>query len=394
MTKPIRNTGFVSFNFGEGRGGHYLSMAEVVQSGIFEAPAVIDMGFAPTPPLENLRSEYIEYKFWNAPPSWKRLREAVIRGGVETLFCYDIHAYNIASIALAHAPVRLVWVKCGGPTLTRYFPRPQSLIVFSEEDSRYFEQHLNEVIRATIPNRVSEKRLLAKQIGLANEAEAWLASKPESEKIVCIARISHAYAKKIERAFDYLATCKRVGREATLTIIGYIEHEEVMERLRSRREPDVQVLTDEFHTTDSGRFLSVFDTAITTGRGTIEAVLTGLEVLVPYDKARKLALLSPETFPGLAGTNFSGRASPDDVGAVETHPLPNSSKFAVKERIRKQFSVEASGSSFGAFIASLPSPKPQPMKERFIGQCYLFYCIIRSRSPLLRFLSTRVRKKI
>ncbi|RGP38770.1 hypothetical protein [Pseudotabrizicola alkalilacus] len=391
MTDAISNAAFVSFNFGKGLGGHYFSMAETIRSGIFADPLVIDLGFRPAPPLDGLRTHVIYHGWVGHWTARRRLRDAVAKANTQVVFCYDIHAYDITAWALANTPTQVVYVKCGGPTLTLYTPKPHNLIVYSDEDDAFFERRLAGAIRAKIPNRVSETSLAAKQIPLSPEAKAWLDAHNGAEKIVCIARLSHSYANKIQRAVDYLEAQRRAGRQATLTLIGYVQHEEVMNDLKTLNSEYVQILTDPFHTKDAGRFLSNFDTAITTGRGTVEAVLLGVNVLVPYDASRKLARLTSASYTGLFRTNFSGRAKPEEVKV--TGYFSQTDMADVRERIRNDFAIENAGPKFRGFLDRLRPPRPVSVRDRFLGYAYFWYRVTQEKSRVLRSFSRNVLKQ-
>lgn len=100
MTTPIAGTAFVSFNFNKGFGGHYLSMVETVYSGIFFEPTVIDLGFNPTPLLDNIRSHFIPYHWIGHVKARRKLRNFLREAKTKVVFCYDIASYNITRLAL------------------------------------------------------------------------------------------------------------------------------------------------------------------------------------------------------------------------------------------------------------------------------------------------------
>ncbi|PTB88101.1 hypothetical protein C9928_06905, partial [Pseudidiomarina aestuarii] len=124
MNKPLANVAFVSFNFGKGYGGHYLSLAEAAQSSIFIDPIVIDLGFNETPLLDQVRSKFIQHRWFGHAAARKEIRTFILDSEVKIVFCYDIASFNIVRMALRNTKINVVYVKCGGPILTLYYPRP------------------------------------------------------------------------------------------------------------------------------------------------------------------------------------------------------------------------------------------------------------------------------
>ncbi|MGP3699608.1 hypothetical protein [Rhodobacter sp. NSM] len=391
MTEPIADIAFVSFNFNKGFGGHYLSMVETVRSGIFFEPTVLDLGFSPTPLLDDIRTLFIPYGWVGHAEARRQLRNFLLEAGTKVVFCYDIAAYNITQFALARDLIQVVYVKCGGPPLTLYYPKPENLVVYSDEDKRFFGEKLPNSVLAKIPNRVSESLLKKKQTRLSESALHEL-KKIEGcvenvEKIVCVARIGHAYEDKIRRAYDYLRATQAAGRPAVLAVIGSIQHEEVMGRLLDDRPQGTLFLSDAFHVNDAGRFLANFDTAITTGRGTVEATLVGLKVLVPFDHGKQLALLTPNNYHALIRSNFSGRAHPDELAEIMPPDFNSRDADRVRNLIRQDFAIEHAAGRFNDFLKRLASAKRPPTPELILGATYFFYVALRERSQTFRSLA-------
>lgn len=394
MTELIAYTAFVSFNFRKGFGGHYLSMVETVRSGIFYEPVVLDLGFSPTPLLNETRTSFIPHRWIGHGAARRQLRTALLEANTKVVFCYDIASYNITRLSLARDRVQVVYVKCGGPTLTLYYPKPDNLIVYSEEDEIFFSEKLPNSVLSKIPNRVSERLLKKNQASLSEDALIALAKAAGGadvvEKIVCIARIGHSYEQKISRAYDYLKATQKAGRAATLAVIGSVQHEEVIKRLSAESPPGSLFISDAFHTTDSARFLSNFDTAITTGRGTVEACMMGLKVLVPFDRGQQIATLDPDTYAGLIRSNFSGRARPDELPNPLQHHQTFSDIKHVQDWIRRDFAIEHATPRFTEFLDRLKPAKDPQTKDLILGIAYYFYEASRERSQIFRLLSHRM----
>lgn len=391
MTVPIKETAFVSFNFNKGFGGHYLSMVETIRSGIFLQPTVLDLGFSPTPLLDDVRTLFIPYGWFGHGKARLHLRNCLLEAGTKVVFCYDIASYNITRLALARDLIQVVYVKCGGPTLTLYHPKPENLIVYSEEDQIFFSEKLPGSMLAKIPNRVSETLLQNKQVSLSesalNEIEKIAGGTEDAEKIVCIARIGHAYEQKIRRAYDYLRSAQEAGRPAVLAIIGSIQHGEIMDRLLNDRPYGALFLSDAFHVDDAGRFLANFDTAITTGRGTIEATLLGLKVLVPFDNGKQLALLTPNNYDRLCRSNFSGRAHPKELAEFMPPDVTSTDSERVRKLIREDFAIERAAVRFNDFLKRLDSARRPPTMQMIMGVMFFFYEALRERSQFFRSLT-------
>lgn len=385
----LRRCAFAIFNFGKGIGGHYLSMQEVARSGAFDMPVVIDLGFAPSPLLDEVRTRFIPHRWYGHSAARRELRHTFANAGIEFVLCYDIASYNITRRAVAGSEIAVVYVKCGGPVLTRYFPKAPHLVVFSDEDAAFFRERLPQAVMAQIPHRVSEDRLRGLQIPLAPEACAAL--RPEDENMVCIARIGRSYESKILCAFDWLRRRKAEGRPATLTVIGSVQQPEIYDRLRKDAPPGTQFLTDGFHVTDAARFLSCFNVAVTTGRGTVEAVLLGLKTLVPFDKSDpKLAPLTPATYEALRRTNFSGRARADEL----PRPLPtfdSDQDEDLRVRVRADFSVESAAPLFRALRARSRPEFKMPLGELLLGALYFYYEASRERNRIVREIIHKLR---
>lgn len=386
MNEPLEGVAFVCFNVGRGYGGHYLSLAETALSGIFERPLVIDMGFAPVPLLNSVRTKHIPYKWFGNVPARRMLRDLVAKHEVGIVLCYDISSFIVVQCAMAGTGVKIVYVKCGGPLLTLYYPRPQNLIVYSMEDEVFFSERTPEAMMARIPNRVREHAIKAKQEPLHSDSFEPL-KQSASERVVCVARISHAYERKIRRAFEYCNARRAKGVNVNLTIIGSIQHREVADVLFDDAPRGTVFLTDSEHTRDAARFLGEFDTAITTGRGTVEAVFCGLNVYVPFDSSGRLAALSPTNYQGLARTNFSGRARCNEVPDRSLKVLSEQEKCQLLNLVRSDYALEPSGKTFRTFLSQLHSSLPQSLLEAILGWFYLRHDALRERNHFARILT-------
>lgn len=390
MNEPIDGAAFVCFNVGKGYGGHYLSLAETALSGIFSRPVIVDMGFAPVPLLDSVRTEHIPYTWFGNARARRALCNLIEKNEVEMVLCYDIPSFIVVQYAMAGTGLKIVYVKCGGPLLTLYYPRPQNLIVYSMEDEAFFSERVPGAKMARIPNRVREHVIKAKQEPLYDDRlEALI--EDAGERVVCVARISHAYERKIRRAFDYCNARRTKGANVSLTIIGSIQHREVADSLFNDAPCGTVFLTDSKHTRDVARFLGNFDSAITTGRGTVEAVFCGLNVFVPFDSSERLAALSPANYQGLARTNFSGRAQPEEVLDQRLEALSEQEKGELLDLVRGDYALEHAGKTFRAFLDRLhPSPL-QSLRDVILGWLYLRHDALRERSQFARGLTRRLR---
>lgn len=287
--------------FEKGVGGHYFSLQSTVESLVPEVnPVVINIGRTESPVIDNFsctRHQFI-YKYYNFVSIQKRIEEVIHNEKIDKIHCFDDRAYLfVRNSRLKDIPVALT--KCGGPN-PRYFPRISNLILFSRENSNFFQakagyKNIHLVPNRTLPFEPADDKVLQlkKLLNLDNNSLIFLR----------IARISHFYYKSLRQSLNLIRHIKG----AQLIIIGQVIEEEVYQKIKQQTDDRVHIVRDEYYYKNAKEIIPICDFYIGTGRGIMEATSLKKIVLSPVVDRAYPALITEKSFPSFFNTNFSER---------------------------------------------------------------------------------------
>lgn len=292
----------------KGLGGHYHSLSAIASSiaDLGHDVSVVSFGYRRSPVLHALSPKINTYHIeinnpiFSFPFSklWKLIRQL----DPHAIHAFDEHAFLPARIIAKCRQIPVVLTKCGGPLPKYFFPRGDTLTVFSKADHGYFLGKWRQVL--LLPNRVRSFRtdnFLVRQIQER-------IPKPYNFHILRITRIGFYYKKTLLASITLLNELRKHGVNACLIIVGAIYDPDVHSELKKLGGVHVYIFTDATLVTDAKRILAVADIVIGTGRSLMEAASLGLPVLSPVSNLDIPVLLTSKNLDAFLDENFSERS--------------------------------------------------------------------------------------
>jgi len=211
-------------------------------------------------------------------------------GRFDIIHCFDYPSFYYASFSDLMQSITIV-NRCGGPNPLKS-PYVRKLIVFSEENERWFKKKSPKSQVVVVPNRV-EKREPSYYLK-RNILTSW-----DSFVFIRTCRISEAYRKSI------LDSCRLVeelsllsNRKVKLLLVGDIQSKSLFEYVSTMdvvKKGMVELITDEELTKETAKHLNVADAIIGVGRSAAEAAALSKPVLAIDSSGRIPVLLSTES---------------------------------------------------------------------------------------------------
>ncbi|WP_172564912.1 hypothetical protein [Vibrio navarrensis] len=310
--------GYVIFNLGVGKGGHSLSLSELIKARDSECSYVVNISNHDCEVLKEIAG----VNYFNVKPSIFifptiiRLRNIFSSNRLDLIHAFDEFSYALSILSSSvFLNIPLLMTKCGGPNPTSAFsfPKPKNLILYSKENLEWFNLNNTEVNCYLIPNRIGVLNTT-----ISKEIEEIVVD--YSFNIVCISRITTFYEKKLKGAVLLLNRLRSFGVEASLTFIGNVESRSLLERL-SDDSGHIKFLCDDFHTIKSSQFIHYFDATISTGRGAMESILSKKHTFVPTVNDSLPVLVNIENVNNFSSSNFSERSVvPEPLGNGDFQP--------------------------------------------------------------------------
>jgi hypothetical protein len=298
-----------------GSGGHYYSLIETatlfLNKGIKVNIVILGNKFpsALKPFSENhsLRLHFLDFN--NFTSMIKNVIKLIKREKPSTLHCFDTESFLYARIARHFESFNLILTKCGGPKPKYYFPKTDSLIVYSQKDFEYFTKIKYKNIHL-IPNRVKYFK-----------DDTVIVEKIKSlfiDKIIFlrICRISEFHFNSalisINLIKELISVNPSLADKVVVLIIGENKNDSLYKRLVSESTGlPVKILTDSSYTLNAKRIINAADFVIGTGRGVMEACTKSKPVLCISVNNNIPILLSNENFNIFFTENFSKRTHID-----------------------------------------------------------------------------------
>lgn len=296
---------------GHGSGGHFHSLNHISQAMAEKCEVKIcTYGAGKSLVLEKnpFFKKHFPFKGYNFLGFRKGLKQVLADYRPDAVHCFDIAAYSTFTLFIGHNEYPIFLNKCGGPSPRYYYPLVQNLILFSEENNRWFidQPKFKNSNIVVIPNRVNPRLLQFNH------------NKPFPKKdafcFVRIARIGTAYKKSIEDSIRLIQKLYQDGLNVHLYIIGTIQDEEIARQTQNKiKNLPVTVITDPKYTAKASDMLYLADAVIATGRGAMEASFLAKPILTPAKNSKLPILVGQDNFKGFFDTNFSQRNSASDA---------------------------------------------------------------------------------
>src|SRR5690554_5930469 len=150
---------------GHGSGGHFHSLNHISEAIAGKCEVKIcTYGTGKSIVLEKnpYFKKHIPFKGYNFLNFYRSLKQVLIDYQPDAVHCFDIAAYNIFTLFIGHNKYPIFLNKCGGPSPRYYYPLVQNLILFSQENYKWFigQPKFKNSNIVVIPNRVNPKLLI------------------------------------------------------------------------------------------------------------------------------------------------------------------------------------------------------------------------------------------
>jgi hypothetical protein len=300
-----------------GKGGHYYTAHTIFREIQKHRKAVLIVIGDLKPAAVDTSAEGIRFL-----PSGRTIRcgditkltDFIKENDIYVLHSFDTYAFLFCRLAAHFSTIRIVTTKCGGPPpIFHYYPGICPDTVFSPEDQIYFQRRARWFkvdSPVLIPNRVSDLNEADSPPDLKNLPAP---ANPNSIKIMRIARIYRAYEKSIFQTIALAEALRTNGIVVVLYIVGYIQDENIYKRIKQAMTPTDFLLSDDCYTRSASRHLKAVDITVATGRGVMEASISGNIVLCSVNDSIYPYLLDASNATHFFQYNFSSRAPKPDI---------------------------------------------------------------------------------
>lgn len=368
---------------GHGRGGHFYSLRATVEALAKEIdPLVINCGPSRSPVIEESKFAVanVPYVGQRLEEHCRAITEAVERSEAKLLHAFDPESLYFARIAAQSLKLPLIFTKCGGPNPGWYYPWVGNLVVYSMENRRFFaDRYTRRGGRVLyIPNRASRP---CPDVARIAELKARL--KPNSSIILRICRIAAYYRPSLLQGARLVARLNRDGIAAQLLLIGAVQDAELIDEVSRESEGNAVVVCESRFTTSAAQLIDIADVVVGTGRGFMEAALSGKPIAVPVNGCPVPVLARRERIERLFECNFSQRATLPDVSQASAYE--EIKELCASDRVRGD--VAASTKEFADANFDVAASVPRYL------DLYRSVRFCREWAPVDRFLHRRLTQR-
>jgi hypothetical protein len=296
---------YIIGNQAQGNGGHFYSLNSI-SSKISENLdcSILVVGKTESEVLNNsnVNSYYLYYdgkKFFKV---LKQLLVIVKENHFNVIHSFDDKAFTFSILISSYLRIPLIQTKCGGPS-REFYPFCKNLILFSEENWNYLKKvkKFSKANLYQIPNRV---------LNFKDDSECIESIKKGKENhsiFIRISRIGSYYEKSLQQSVNLIKLLNKEGLPSYLFIIGYVQSQEVYNRLRAQSNGFVVFLTNRKFTYDAKKCINAADVVIGTGRSLMEGAIKGKILITPLNNLDIPVLVDKNNIQDLHYANFSGR---------------------------------------------------------------------------------------
>lgn len=306
---------FIS-SYSGGKGGHYYSLYTIAKEieKNFKV-VVINIGQNRAEALNKWEGEiyFIESSAFNFNKITNIILDLKKKYQPILLHSFDVHSTLFVRKVSYETQIPYIATKCGGPPPDQsgiiwryYYPTFKMQTVFNEDDYQYFNKKNKNKYLAQIKQRVSDPKKLCEDISVTDIADFFRSD--NYLNVVRIGRIGYKYFDTIVQSINLVKFLNENGVASKLAVIGYVESEDCLDKLRNIATEHVQFFTNNKHTRQASRFLKIADISIGTGRNFMESCAFGCVVFAPVRNSTYPSLVTPENFRHFEKSNFSDRA--------------------------------------------------------------------------------------
>lgn len=277
---------FVVSTWGEGKGGHFNTLATYIKATEKKYHILVAGGTIPPILREfELNITLIELSI---------IPKIKVDKHIEIIHCFDQWSYLYGFIyALKLSKTKLILTKSGGVNTT-WFPKAENMWLVSKENYDYYSNFKTVHNIAYYDNRITDFDL----VDVSN-----LKGKFQNKKIILrVGRISEYY----RQSFDKMMYYSRKHKGFKFVVIGSSESETLYNELVSS---GITILNDLEYTMKARKYLGLADLFIGQGRSAMEAIYKGIPTFVYNKKNNDLELVDINNIENIKFQNFSERAS-------------------------------------------------------------------------------------
>jgi len=300
---------FTIFTYGHGNGGHFYSLASTAKALASKCEvSIVNFGFGKSAVLENSGLKIINISNGNFGhlKTYRRFRKVIKEENPQVLHSFCILSFFYVRIYCVFHPLKKILTKCGGPDPKGYFPLADELILYSQENFKYFSglRKFANSKKYYIPNRVSEPVTDRQRI---DDLRSILKLNGNERVFLRIGRFHKHYEKTIYQSVNLVKELNKNNFPCILILLGSIQDTDLVKKLEDTPDPNVRIVTDGKFTANSSELIDIAEFIIGTGRSLMEASSKGKVLLTSNSNGYYPILVDKVNFKILSNTNFSPR---------------------------------------------------------------------------------------
>lgn len=296
-----------------GRGGHYYSLrttAEEMSKKLDCAIVVIGKRESPVINQSKIKIYNLIYKKISIVKVIKDLKNIIDIECPQVIHSFDEDTFFFGSLISNIVKKPYIHTKCGGPNSRIAFPKVNNLILFSQEDVKFYQssRRFKKTNLFFIPNRIREipsDLLRIKNIKLSVDCN-------ESKIFLIISRLEEYKKNDILQAINLVKKLNSDGIKTKLIIIGALQDVNVGKKIKENMDNNIYLFTDDKYAINASQLIDVADLVIGGGRSFMEAALKGKIMLCPLKNSNYPLLITEENFQSAFDQNFSSRLTIDN----------------------------------------------------------------------------------
>lgn len=382
--------------FGNGIGGHYYSLKSTVEAISENAQCVVvSIGPIESPVINTINSKVYNIIYSHQTPIVTILKLInIIKSEQPDVFhAFDTDAIFYANIISHYYKKAYITTLCGGPNPT-FFPKVKNLILFSNENKKFFEENPN-YKRSNIyliPNRIWRP---LQDYNLINEIQRKL--NPKAHIFLRIARISSFHKESILQSIALVEALNRENVRSQLVVVGDVQERDVYDEIVKKLGEYTILLTDDRYIVDASKIIDVSEVVIGTGRGFMEGASMKKVLLCPSSHSKYPILATRNNMFDLFDNNFSLRSINTSSGSSNLSMIMQvlqddemrSNLAGYMQRISQEyFQIESvTGKYMGIYQELEYDPKID-----ILGIIFHFGKITHYNSSLLRMVRSYIRR--
>ena len=365
---------------GHGKGGHFHSLNTIANAiGSAQKVHIINIGFKPSDVLDKMNYEFtfVNFNGYNFISTFIKIKKLIKQLQPDAIHAFDVESFAFSRLFSKSSKQASFLNKCGGSNPKKYFPIPDQLVLFSEENKSYFEtnRRYKNTSLTLIPNRVKPVYIDRSRIELFYNTYG----KTEIS-LLRIARIGKHYHKSIIQAINLVEWLKSKSLTIRLVVIGTIQsdviYNSILDDIKSKQlENDVIIDTSDKFTHNASELLDIGDVIIGTGRNFMEASSLNKMLLVPYKNSDYPLLVTDSNFDAIFSTNFSPRTQVDNFNEEDNleaiyHHLKTNNRIASKSWFESYFNVEKGADTYKNLYLNQDVHKNSNLIDTFVNIIY------------------------